>query len=234
MWPKFRAFVIHIFWDMPDYRHSGRPFLNSRWRPGIMSIPFSYESIYYKVYVLSNHYGPPVVNIFWHMADYILTVTIFKFKMAAGYHVDSDGYPASYEFIYIKLQVCQFWCFYHKMHNPTKKWSLAAVLVWGTAVALWLERATDNRVVAGSNPAEAVWKLWQFPLPPLCQCLSEETLKAVGPFHGAIQVLYVTQMGVGGGVSDFLEKCVTKVWCSMLLVLRGGGWGSNFQKNSVT
>ena len=33
------------------------------------------------------------------------------------------------------------------------------------AVAQCLERATDNRVVAGSNPAEAVWKLWQFPLP---------------------------------------------------------------------
>ena len=32
-------------------------------------------------------------------------------------------------------------------------------------MAQWLERATDNRVVAGSNPAEAVWKLWQFPLP---------------------------------------------------------------------
>ena len=36
--------------------------------------------------------------------------------------------------------------------------------LWG-AVAQSLERATDNRVVAGSNPAEAVWKLWQFPLP---------------------------------------------------------------------
>ena len=43
---------------------------------------------------------------------------------------------------------------------------------------------------------------------------------------------YVTQMGVG--VSDFLEKSVTKVYSSMLLALRGGGWGSNFQKNSVT
>ena len=32
-------------------------------------------------------------------------------------------------------------------------------ILWG-AVAQWLERATDNRVVAGSNPAEAVWKLW--------------------------------------------------------------------------
>ena len=38
----------------------------------------------------------------------------------------------------------------------------------------------------------------------------------------------------GGGVSDFLEKSVMKVKCSMLLALRGGGWGSNFQKNSVT
>ena len=28
------------------------------------------------------------------MPHYILTATIFKFKMAAGYHVDSDGYPA--------------------------------------------------------------------------------------------------------------------------------------------
>ena len=51
------------------------------------------------------------------------------------------------------------------------------------AMAQWLEWATDNRVVAGSNPAEAVWKLWQFPLSPLCQCLSEETLTAVGPFY---------------------------------------------------
>ena len=63
------------------------------------------------------------------MPDYILTATISKLKMAAGYYVDSDGYPASYEFIYIKLQVCEFWCFYHKMHNPTKKLSLAAVLL---------------------------------------------------------------------------------------------------------
>ena len=38
----------------------------------------------------------------------------------------------------------------------------------------------------------------------------------------------------GGGVSDFLDKSVTKVYCSMLSALRGGGWGSNFQKNSVT
>ena len=35
----------------------------------------------------------------------------------------------------------------------------------GGAVTQWLERAPYNRVVAGSNPAEAIWKLWQFPLP---------------------------------------------------------------------
>ena len=35
--------------------------------------------------------------------------------------------------------------------------------LWGT-VAQRLERATDNRVVAGSNPTETVWKLWQFAL----------------------------------------------------------------------
>ena len=38
--------------------------------------------------------------------------------------------------------------------------------LWG-AVAQWLERATDDRVVAGSNPAEAVWKLGNFLYPTL-------------------------------------------------------------------
>ena len=33
------------------------------------------------------------------------------------------------------------------------------------AVAQWIECATDNRVVASSNPTETAWKLWQFPLP---------------------------------------------------------------------
>ena len=47
------------------------------------------------------------------------------------------------------------------------------------AVAQWLERATDNRVLTGSNPADAVRKLLQFHFP---QCFSEETLNALGPF----------------------------------------------------
>ena len=50
------------------------------------------------------------------------------------------------------------------------------------AVDQRLERATDNRVFTGSNPAEAVRKLLQFPLPHLASVFSEETLKAVGPF----------------------------------------------------
>ena len=54
--------------------------------------------------------------------------------------------------------------------------------MWG-AVAQWLERTTDDRVVAGTNPTEAAWKLWQFQFTPLSQCLSEEMLKVVGPFY---------------------------------------------------
>ena len=51
-------------------------------------------------------------------------------------------------------------------------------------VGRYAERATDNRVVAGSNLAEAVWKLAiSFTPPQICQCLSEETLKAVGHFY---------------------------------------------------
>ena len=40
---------------------------------------------------------------------------------------------------------------------------LSSTKTWGK-VAQSLERATDNRVIAASNPTEAVWKLWQFPL----------------------------------------------------------------------
>ena len=48
---------------------------------------------------------------------------------------------------------------------------------------------------------------------------------------GAIQVLR-NAVGVGG--VSFPRKSVTKVYGSMLLALRGGGWGSNFQEKSVT
>ena len=48
---------------------------------------------------------------------------------------------------------------------------------------------------------------------------------------GAIQVL---RNAVRGGVSDFPEKSVTKVYGSMLLALRGGGWASDIQESSIT
>ena len=49
-------------------------------------------------------------------------------------------------------------------------------------VAQWLviERATDDRWVASSNPT-----LYhgQVRLPHIARCLSDETLYAIGPFH---------------------------------------------------
>ena len=60
--------------------------------------------------------------------------------------------------------------YYYIAWNSTKTYSDLSLncncyRVSGGVVAQWLERATDNRVVAGSNPTGAAWKLWQFPLP---------------------------------------------------------------------
>ena len=44
------------------------------------------------------------------------------------------------------------------------------------AVAQWLERATDNRVVAGSNAAEAVWKFGNFLYPTLPVSFGRDTI----------------------------------------------------------
>ena len=46
-----------------------------------------------------------------------------------------------------------------------------------------VERRTVNRGVGGSIPPTAVSKLMQFRSPHICLCLSEETLKAGGPFY---------------------------------------------------
>ena len=59
------------------------------------------------------------------------------------------------------------------MHGQTYNW---------VTVAQCLEHMTDDRVVAGSNPTGAAWKLWAATLAiyftSLCQwqCLSEETI----------------------------------------------------------
>ena len=44
-------------------------------------------------------------------------------------------------------------------------------------VAEWARELTGDRTVNGSSPAVAI------PFTPPCQCLSDETLKAVGPFY---------------------------------------------------
>ena len=46
-----------------------------------------------------------------------------------------------------------------------------------------VERRTVNRGDGGSIPPTAVSKLRQFRSPHICPCLSEETLKAGGPFY---------------------------------------------------
>ena len=46
-----------------------------------------------------------------------------------------------------------------------------------------VERRTVNRGDGGSIPPAAVSKLRQIRLPRGCLCLSEETLKAGGPFY---------------------------------------------------
>ena len=46
-----------------------------------------------------------------------------------------------------------------------------------------VERRTINRGDGDSIPSTAVSKLRQFRSPHICLCLSEETLKAGGPFY---------------------------------------------------
>ena len=46
-----------------------------------------------------------------------------------------------------------------------------------------VERRTVNRRDGGAIPPIAVSKLRQFRSPHICLCLSEETLRAAGPFY---------------------------------------------------
>ena len=61
-----------------------------------MSYKYQFHANPYIIKYMCANFGSPVVNIFLNMPHYILTAAIFKFKMAAGYPIDSDGYPASY------------------------------------------------------------------------------------------------------------------------------------------
>ena len=46
-----------------------------------------------------------------------------------------------------------------------------------------VERRTVNQGDGGSIPSTTISKLRQFRSPHICLCLSEETLKADGPFY---------------------------------------------------
>ena len=63
---------------------------------------------------------------------------------------------------------------------------------WG-AVAEWVRASTGNRTIDGSTPTAGDFAFGTLslaiPLTLLCQCLSDETVKAVGPFY-----LYVVSM----------------------------------------
>ena len=76
-----------------------------------------------------------------------------------------------------------------------------AMILLGMTVQ-WLDRMTFDREVLGSNPTGTASELWATLFTWLCQCLSEVTLKAVGPFYLVSmpwEVKYPTQGG----------KCVT-------------------------
>ena len=84
-------------------------------------------------------------------------------------------------------------------------------ITWGMVVQ-WLEHANHDRVVVGSNPTEATGKLLAISSTQLCQCLSEETLKATGP------PLLFGVYARGSNISHTGSKCVT---CCGLHILQG-------------
>ena len=58
--------------------------------------------------------------------------------------------------------------------------------VYVTRVAEWARTSTGDRSVDGSSPTSVNTFLFgtlAIPFTPLCQCLSDETLNAVGPFY---------------------------------------------------
>ena len=53
-------------------------------------------------------------------------------------------------------------------------------------MAEWARESTGDRTVDGSSPTSVkpfLFGTLAIPFTPLCQCLSDETVKAVGPFY---------------------------------------------------
>ena len=78
--------------------------------------------------------------------------------------------------LYCGSQIQVTFYFLNLNHHP---------ISWPSGLARWLGMATGHSR-PGSNPTSV--KTFRFetlaiPFTPLCQCLSEETLKAVGPFY---------------------------------------------------
>ena len=76
-----------------------------------------------------------------------------------------------------------------------------------------VERRTVNRGDGGSIPLTTISKLRQFRSPHICLCLSEETLKASGPF------CLVSMLGEVKYPTQGVNNCVT---CSGLTNSREG------------
>ena len=75
-----------------------------------------------------------------------------------------------------------------------------------------------------------MFALWIFTQDTFQRCSLRDEVKPF-PTKGPFKCLC---NAVGGGrVSDYPEKCVTKMYGSTLLELRGGGWVSNFQKKTL-
>ena len=79
----------------------------------------------------------------------------------------------------------------------------------------WLGRATDDRVVAASNPTGPLGNFCNF-FYPLCQCLSEGKLKAVGPFSLVSMPGEVNDPTRGVNVEDSIFYLVNNV-CTALI-----------------
>ena len=68
-----------------------------------------------------------------------------------------------------------------------------------------VERRTVSRGDGGSIPPTAVSKLGHFRTPHICLCLSEETLKAGGPFY---------LLSMPGEVKDVKPVMDSLIYCS--------------------
>ena len=93
-------------------------------------------------------------------------------------------------------------------------------------MAEWVRASTGDRTVDGSSPISVnTFRLGTLAIPstPLCQYLSDETVKAVGPFY------LVSMLGIGvranihlGGQTEFCPNGEPQIVCSRPDSVGGG------------